>query len=293
VKFGIPVSMVELDYYAPMAQAAEAAGFDTILLADSICYPQESDSTYPYNADGTREFLENKPFPETMIAMAAMGAVTERIHFAPFVLKMPIRHPVILAKQATALAVMTGNRIELGVGTSPWPDDYQVVGLPWEGRGKRFEECIEIVRGLATGGYYEFHGKFYDFPPIKLNPTPTEAIPILIGGHGDINIGRTGRMADGWMSAKFLTDEQLTEVITRLHDLRRQHGRTGPFSIYATSMHSFSADGIRRLEDMGVTHTMGGLSRFNPYGAEADNETLQDKVDAINRYADEVIQKVS
>jgi alkanesulfonate monooxygenase SsuD/methylene tetrahydromethanopterin reductase-like flavin-dependent oxidoreductase (luciferase family) len=292
VKFAIPISMVDLGYYSPMAQAAEAAGFDVILLSDSICYPKVSDSTYPYNADGTREFLENKPFPETMLAMAAMGAVTERIHFCPFVLKMPVRHPVILAKQATALAVMTGNRIQLGVGTSPWPDDYQVMGVPWEGRGKRFEECIEIVRGLAAGGYFEYHGRFYDFPPIKLNPTPTEPIPILIGGHGDINIRRTGRMADGWMSATFLPDEQLSEIITRLHDLRREHGRTGAFSIYATSMDSFTPDGIRRLEDMGVTHTMGGLSRFNPYGVEADHESLQDKIDAINRYADEVITKV-
>lgn len=292
MKFAIPISMVDLGFYRPMAQAAEAAGFDVILLSDSICYPKVSDSTYPYNADGTREFLENKPFPETMLAMAAMGAVTERIQFAPFVLKMPVRHPVILAKQTTALAVMTGNRIHLGVGTSPWPDDYQVMGLPWEGRGKRFEECIEIVRGLAAGGYFEYHGRFYDFPPIKLNPTPTEPVPILIGGHGDINIRRTGRMADGWMSATFLADEQLSGIITRLHDLRREHGRTGPFSIYATSMDSFTPDGIRKLEDMGVTHTMGGLSRFNPYGVEADHESLQDKIDAIHRYADEVIAKV-
>ena len=292
MKFAIPMSMVDFGYYAPLAQAAEAAGFDVILPADSICYPRDSDSTYPYNADGTREFLENKPFPETMLLMAALGAVTERIEFCPFVLKLPVRHPVILAKQATSLAVMTGNRVQLGVGTSPWPDDYEVMGIPWEGRGKRFEECIEIVRGLAAGGYYEFHGRFYDFPAIKLNPTPSQPIPILIGGHGDINIRRAGTMADGWMSARFLTDEELAEVVGRLHDLRREHGRTGEFSIYATSMHSFTADGIRRLEDMGVTHTMGGLSRFNPYGVEADHETLQEKIDAINRYSDDVIQKV-
>lgn len=293
MKFAIPISMVDLSFYVPLAQAAEAAGFDVILLSDSICYPEVSDSTYPYNGDGTREFLENKPFPETMLAMAAMGATTERIEFCPFVLKMPVRHPVILAKQATSLAVMTGNRIQLGVGTSPWPDDYQVMGVPWEGRGKRFEECIEIVRGLSEGGYYEFHGRFYDFPPIKLNPTPTEPIPILIGGHGDINIRRTAQLADGWMSATFLTDEQLTEVLNRMFDLRKENGRSGDFAVYATSLHSFSPDGIRRLEDMGVTHTMGGLSRFNPYGVEADHETLQEKIDAINRYADDVIQKVS
>src|SRR5665213_4535151 len=102
--------MVDPSYYLPLARAAEASGFDVITLADSVCYPEESSSTYPYNRDGSREFLENKPFIETVVAMAAMGAVTERIGFCPFVLKMPIRHPVLLAKQVTSLAVLTGGR---------------------------------------------------------------------------------------------------------------------------------------------------------------------------------------
>ena len=104
-----------------------------------------------------------------------MAAVTSTIEFHTFVLKMPIRHPVIYAKEATSLAVISGNRFVLGVGSSPWPDDYEIVQLPWEGRGRRFDECIEIVRGLAAGGYFEYHGEFYDFPAIKMEPVPTRA----------------------------------------------------------------------------------------------------------------------
>ena len=146
-------------------------------MPDSIAYPKESSSTYPYNFDGTREFLENKPFIEPHIAIAAMSAVTSTIEFHTFVLKMPIRHPVIYAKEATSLAVITGDRFVLGVGTSPWPDDYEIVELPWEGRGRRFDECIEIVRGFAAGGYFEYHGEFYDFPAIKMEPVPTASDP--------------------------------------------------------------------------------------------------------------------
>ena len=158
MKFIANISMCDASFYVPLAQAAEAAGFDTIAVPDSIAYPKESSSTYPYNFDGTREFLENKPFIEPIVAISAMAAVTSTIEFHTFVLKMPIRHPVLYAKEATSLAVLSDNRFVLGVGSSPWPDDYEIVQLPWEGRGRRFDECIEIVRGLAAGGYFTATG---------------------------------------------------------------------------------------------------------------------------------------
>jgi len=276
----------------PLAQAAEAAGFDTIAVPDSIAYPKESSSTYPYNFDGTREFLENKPFIEPLVAISAMAAVTRTIEFHTFVVKLPIRHPVIYAKEVTSLAVLTGNRFVLGVGSSPWPDDYEIVQLPWEGRGRRFDECIEIVRGLAAGGYFEHHGEFYDFPAIKLEPVPTSAIPVLIGGHNDAQLRRAARLGDGWMSAGS-TLEELIAMLDRLNDLRQEHGQTKErFDVYATTPESFTLDGIKQLEDLGVTHTAGGFGRFNPYGIETDPESLQEKIDNLTRHGDDIISKL-
>lgn len=292
MKFTTSIAMVDPSFMVPLAVAAEEAGFDTILLPDSLCYPEHSDSTYPYSPDGTREFLETKPFIDPLIAVMAMAAATERIEFCTGVLKLPVRHPVIFAKEVTSVAVMTGNRFHLGVGTSPWPDDYEVVGLPWEGRGRRFEECIEIIRGLSTGDYYAFEGEFYEFPSIKLNPVPTQPVPILVGGHADINVRRAALLADGWMPAG-MPEDQLVEIIARLGQLRTEAGRDHlPFQIHATMADSFTADGIERLEELGVTHTGGGFSAFNPYQLEADTEPLQAKIDAIRRHGDNVISKV-
>ena len=134
---------------------------------------------------------------------------------------MPIRHPVIYAKEATSLAVLSGNRFVLGVGTSPWPDDYEIVQLPWEGRGRRFDECIEIVRGFAAGGYFEYHGEFYDFPAVKMEPVPTQPIPVLIGGHNDVQLRRAARLGDGWMGAGGMLDD-LIPMIDRMNDLPRR-----------------------------------------------------------------------
>ena len=158
MKFAYHATMCDPDFYLPLARAAEEAGFDSFTVPDSLCYPEHSDTEYPYNDDGTREFLEGKPFIDPFCLMSALGAVTERIRFATFVIKLPIRQPVLVAKQATSVACMTGDRLTLGVGLSPWPEDYRVTGTEWRRRGKRLDEMIEILRGLCSGDFFEYHG---------------------------------------------------------------------------------------------------------------------------------------
>ena len=291
MRFTTMYSMIDPSFYVPLAKAAEEAGFHSIGLADSICYPKDSDSTYPYNSDGTREFLENKPFIEPLICAAAMAQATSTIRFHTAVLKLPIRNPVIFTKEVTSVAAITGGRFDLGVGISPWPDDYEVTGVPWEGRGRRFEECIQIINELSSGEYVEHHGEFYDFRPIRLNPGAH--IPILIGGHSEKSLERAARLGDGWLPAGMSTEE-IGASITKINDYRKRYGRDHlPFAVHAISMDAFTADGVRRLAEVGVTHAVGGFSSFNPYGVEADTETLQQKIDAFNRYSDKVISAVA
>ncbi|HMC40135.1 MAG TPA: TIGR03619 family F420-dependent LLM class oxidoreductase [Acidimicrobiales bacterium] len=287
MQFSTMYSMIDPSFYGPLAQAAEESGFASIGLADSICYPRESTSTYPYNFDGTREFLENKPFIEPLILTASMAAVTKKLRFHTAVLKLPIRNPVIFAKEATSVAAITGGRFDLGVGISPWEDDYEVTQVPWGGRGRRFEECIEVINKLATGDYVEHHGEFYEFRSIKLNPGAR--IPILIGGHNDKSLERAARLGDGWLPAG-MSREHLAASIRTISELRKRYGRDHlPFAIHAIGVDAFSVEGVRHLAELGVTHAVGGFSSFNPYGVEPDAEPLQAKIDALHRYAEEVI----
>src|SRR5450759_184443 len=124
MRFSYAESMVDPTFYLPLAVAAEEAGYDSMVVPDSPCYPEVSDSTYPFNPDGTREFLDDKPFLEPFSLIPALGAITESIRFVTFVVKLPVRSPVLVAKQATSTAVLTGNRLVLGVGISPWPVSY-------------------------------------------------------------------------------------------------------------------------------------------------------------------------
>jgi probable F420-dependent oxidoreductase len=289
VRFSYAESMTDPAFYLPLAKAAEDAGYDSMVVPDSICYPETSDSVYPFNPDGTREFLEDKPFLEPFSLIPAMGAVTERIRFVTFVVKLPIRHPVLVAKQATSVAVLTGNRLVLGVGTSPWHEDYDVLGVPWEGRGRRMDESVAVVRGLSAGGYFEHHGTAYDVPSIKICPVPTEPLPILIGGHGEAALARAARHGDGWLHGGG-DPEELPGLLRRLGELRREAGTADrPFEVHVISMEGFSVDGVRRLEDQGVTDVIVGF-RW-PYEVGPDIEPLSAKVDKLRWFAETVIER--
>jgi alkanesulfonate monooxygenase SsuD/methylene tetrahydromethanopterin reductase-like flavin-dependent oxidoreductase (luciferase family) len=290
VRFSYAESMVDPTFYLPLAQAAEEAGYDGMVVPDSLCYPRDSDSTYPFSPDHSREFLEDKPFIEPFSLIPAMGAVTERLRFITFVLKLPMRHPLLVAKQATSVAVMTNNRLALGVGTSPWPEDYALCDVPWEGRGRRMDEAVDIVRGLSAGGYFEYHGDVYDLPSIKISPTPTEPLPILVGGHAPPALRRAAR-SDGWLHGGG-DPADLPGLLERLGQLRQDEGTSDrPFEIHVISLDAYTADGISRLEEQGVTDVIVGF-RW-PYAVGPDTEVLQTKIDNLRRFADDVIAKVS
>lgn len=292
MRFTYAEAMTQATYYAPLAQAAEAAGYTSMTVADSLIYPEESDSTYPYTDTGDREFLQGKDFIETMVLCAHLFAVTSTLRLTPFVLKLPVRPPVLVAKQASSVAFLSGNRLGLGVGLSPWPDDFKALGVPWERRGKRMDECMDILRGLTSGEFFGYFGEFYEIEPLQQRPAPTEPIPLLVGGHADAALRRAVRKGDGWMHAGG-DGEELDRLLTRLAEIRKEEGDTrGPdeFEVHVISYDAYTPDGVKRLEDKGVTDCIVGFRV--PYIKGPDTEPLETKIKHLEQYAENVIAKV-
>ena len=287
MRFSYQIGMSEADHYVPLAKAAEAAGFDGLTIPDSICYPQEASSKYPYNKDGSREFLESVPFIESLIAVAHVAAVTEKIRFATFVYKLAVRQAAVVAKQVQSIQALSNNRFDFGIGISPWEEDFAVCGVPWEKRGKRFDEQIEILRGLETGEFFGYDGELIQMPANKMCPVPTARTPLLIGGHTEPALKRAARTGDGWMCAG-ASLEDLGNYIGRINELREEYGTADrPFRIYTTGQDAFSREGIEQLEEIGVTDVIIGFR--NVYEMEPD-KPLNEKVDLLNWYAGEFIQ---
>ena len=290
MRFSYAESMVDPSIYLPLAQAAEEAGYDGMVVPGQPLLPGGVRLHLPFSPDHTREFLEDKPFIEPFSLIPAMGVVTERIRFITFVLKLPTRHPLLVAKQATSVAVMTGNRLALGVGTSPWPEDYQLVGVPWEGRGRRMDEAIDIVQGLSAGGYFEYHGEVLrppfgqDQPRSRPSPSPSwwAATPRRPCA------GPPGR--DGWLHGGG-DPADLPGLLEQLRRLRGGggHGRPalrGPRDLPRRLLGrrhppARGAGGDRRHRRLPVA-----LRRSGP-----DTEPLQAKLDNLRRFADDVIAR--
>ncbi len=288
MRFSYAESMTDPANYPTLVQAAEAAGFDSFVVPDSICYPEYSDSTYPYTAGGQREFLDDKPFIEPFTLIPALAAVTEHLRFTTFVLKLTVRNPVLVAKSVASVAVMSGNRLGLGIGTSPWPEDYQVTGVPWAQRGARTDEMITVIRGLLTGDYTEYHGDHIDVPSIKICPVPVQPVPILVGGHSAMALDRAARLGDGWMHAGG-DPEALDEYLRRLQGRRDHHGRAAhPFEIHVISTDAYDPAGLDRLAARGVTDVIVGF-RADSYAPGPDTQPLSEKLAAIEWYATNVI----
>lgn len=288
MRFAYHPSMCDPSHYIPLAKSVEAAGWEALTFPDSICFPQQASSKYPYNKDGSNAFLENVPFMEPFVMIPALAAVTESLCFSTSVVKLPIRQPVLVAKQAATLATMSNNRFVFGVGISPWYEDFEICGERWEGRGKRFDQMIEIVRGLMSGDFYGYDSEYYQIPACKICPVPSKPVPILVGGHADVALRRAARIADGWISAGNKL-EDLTRLVQRIQELRREYGTDErPFQFHAITPEAYSADGIKRLEELGITECI--ISFRDIYSSQPD-PSLQQKLATIDWYTNEVILK--
>lgn len=286
MRFSIQIGMCDPAHYLPMARAAEAAGFHGAAVSDSICYPQEASSKYPYNADGSREFLESVPFVESLISVAAMAAVTEKLRFSTFVYKLAVRQAPVVAKQVQGIQVLSGNRFDFGIGISPWEEDFAVCDIPWEKRGKRFDEQIDILRGLESGEFFGYDGELHKMPANKMSPVPSAPTPLLIGGHAEPALKRAARVGDGWMCAG-ADIAQLESYIGRISALREEYGTADkPFKVFTTGQDAFTQEGIEKLESIGVTDVIIGFR--NVYEMEPD-KSLDEKIQIVNWYAGEFI----
>ena len=290
MKFYFSVGMLPPEQYLPLAKAAEQAGFYGAAVPESIFYPRETVGEYPYHEG--REFLEGKAFPEPFVAIAAMAAATERLHFSTFVLKMSTRHPLHVAKELFSVDAFAPGRVTLGAGISPWYEDLVYCGVPWEGRGERLDESIEVINGLQSGEYFAYEGRHFRFKELKMCPVPKKRIDIIVGGHAKPALRRSARLGDGWVSAN-VTVEALRGYVRELQTLRRELGTEHkPFRIQTmlSDVPVFSVDGYRAVhEELGVEEFI-----VSPWGVyDIQDMTLETRLGLLQRFGEEVIARDS
>lgn len=274
------------DELVTLARAGDEAGWSTLTVSDHLVNPVTTRSTYPYTKDGTRRWEMGTPWPDPWVTIGHLSAVTSRLRFLTTVYILPARTPVHVAKQVGTAAVLSGNRVELGIGMGWMEEEFDLMGTPFGQRGKRADEMLEVLAKLWTGEVVEHHGTHFEVPPLEMLPAPTEPVPVIVGGLSEAALRRAARH-DGWVS-DLHTIEELAEIRQRLDGYRAEYGRADlPFAMYGSVKDAWDLDGYRRAADAGLTHLVT-MPWYFYAGADAD---LAGKVDGIKRFADDVIAK--
>jgi probable F420-dependent oxidoreductase len=212
-----------------MASALERAGFDSLWVSDHIVLPETIGSRYPFAADGRATWPTDTPYLDALIALALAAAATERARLGTAVLVAPLRNPVELAKQAASIDVASGGRLELGVGAGWLEEEFAALGVPFEGRGGRLVEWMDLARACWTGRPPGRASERYTLPEgVLCLPTPAHDIPLLVGGHSPVALRRAGRVGDGWLaqqSALELDPADLARATAAVADAARAADR--------------------------------------------------------------------
>jgi len=198
---GIWLAVVQPDNLIGFAQAAEAAGCDSLWVPEHLIWPQELTSSYPYRVDGGPPVPSDVLLYDPWVLLAATATATTRIKLGTCVYVLPLRDPLVTARAVATLDVVSGGRAILGAGLGWMREEFDAVGIDFKSRGERCDEIVPALRSLWSDELTSAEGKHINFPPLYFNPKPPQgaSLPIVFGGESNAALRRAARLGDGWL----------------------------------------------------------------------------------------------
>ena len=237
-----------------VAIAAESVGFATLWAGEHVVMVDEPVSRYPYSDDGRIAVPAQADWLDPLIALSFAAASTSRIGLATGVLLLPEHNPVVVAKQAASLDVLSGGRLTLGIGVGWSREEFDALGVPFERRGARTTEYVAAMRAIWRDEVASFAGEYARFDAIRVNPKPVRGgVPVVLGGNSDAALSRAARWGDGWYGFNVPGVEAVRERVEFLHARTREAGRDPAALEVAAAMTAVEPDDLPALAGAGVT----------------------------------------
>jgi probable F420-dependent oxidoreductase len=235
-----------------MARKAEELGFESFFCAEHPFMPVKTTSRFAGAADGVIPETYAH-FVDPFVALARASGMTTRIKLATGIVLVPERHPLLLAKEVSTLDLFSGGRFLFGIGAGWLKEETEIMGGDFEHRWTQTRESILAMKELWTKPEAEFHGKYYDFPPVKSNPKPAQKPhpPVLLGGGARNVLQRVAAWGDGWLPNR-ITPEQVRESRITLDNLAKDAGRDPATLTISVFGQPPDRDLIRRYIDAGA-----------------------------------------
>ncbi len=253
IAFANTLQFTEHDGLVELARSAEAAGFDSLWTVEHVIFPDGYQSEYPYARSGKMAADAATPIPDPLIWLAFVAAATTTLRLGTGILILPQRNPLVLAKEVATLDRLSGGRVELGIGVGWLREEFDALGVPFERRGARTDEWIDVMRAVWTEDHVDFDGEFASFRGASVNPKPADGpVPITVGGHSAAAAKRAGRLGDGFFPGK----GDLPELIDIMRQTAADAGRdASAITVSSGSAGVFGDDpvgAVQELEAQGV-----------------------------------------
>jgi probable F420-dependent oxidoreductase len=237
-----------------VAAVADARGFATLWCGEHVIMVDKPRSRYPYTADGTIAVPSDADWLDPLLGLSFIAALTRRIMLATGILLLPEHNPLIVAKQAATLDVLSGGRLALGVGVGWSAEEFEALGVPFERRGARTTEYVAALRRIWASDVASFFGEFIRFDTVRVYPKPVRSrkVPIIIGGTSDAALRRAAMIGDGWYGFN-LSAAEVPDRVRRLAAYCREHGRDPHSLTVAVSLSDGDPYLLPELTAAGVT----------------------------------------
>jgi probable F420-dependent oxidoreductase len=280
----------------PLAMACDDLGYGGIYISDHLFNPRSLESRYTYSQreDGAPGWEHETPWPDPMCMISGLATVTTNVTFTTGVYIAPVRDLITVAKTTATAAILSDNRLRLGVGVGWCKEEFDQTGQDFSTRGKRLDEMIVALRALWRGGWVEYHGDYYDVPECQMLPSPSAPVPIIGGGHSPVALRRTAALCDGWIAAGAYSEEEAWTHLGSLRQALKEAGRQGePFDIYLSLNERPSVELYQRFTDAGVTDFVCAPWMFVPVAdGTPDDEAVTARLGAVKWFADEILEKM-
>jgi probable F420-dependent oxidoreductase len=188
------------EFLSELGPACEERGIASLWLGEHVVMFPEYESTYPGSPDGVFRFPAQSGLLDMVAAIGYLAAVTDTIRLGTGICILPQNNPVYVAKEYATCDFLSGGRLDFGIGVGWSWEEFGALGVPFERRGARCDEYVEVIRSLWCDEISSFHGEFYDLDDCIMYPKPVQQpmVPITVGGHSTAALKRTARVGSGW-----------------------------------------------------------------------------------------------
>jgi len=251
VKFALSLGVLNPTAWLAVTEEADRLGFDSVWLPEHLVLPVDMGGS-PHDGQDHPPNPPGVPVFDPFVYLSFLSARTENIRFGTQVYNIGLRHPFSTARAVATLDVVSGGRLDLGIGASWLRAEWEAVGLDFDTRGRRVDESIDVCRRLWSEEVVEHRGEFFSFDPVMFEPKPAQRPwpPLHIGGDGPAALRRAATVGDGWIPMNHSLEE-VPAAVARLAELRERAGRPGRTEVTLGASIADEAD-VERYAAAGV-----------------------------------------